>query len=216
MERHVAHMTPQQQYDRARQMTEKADRNGGDLPVELLKQSADAGYTPAIYALATWYLHGKGVKQNRKRAVELFKIAASKRNADAEYDLAVCHELGVGGLRKNARAALVLYRRAAADGCVQAFAEAARCYYYGLGAAPDPKKSFVWYRKAALRGDVEAQYTLGRAYEFGDGVEENARLAIRWYLKAAAQGDASARTAAEDLKAEACFKPSHSSASLAE
>ncbi len=99
-------MTGQQQYEEAEQLTRKADRMGGPLPVGLLQEAAAAGYAPAIYALANWHLHGKGVKKDYKKAVALLKQAATKKYAPAEYDLAVSYERGQG-INKNSKAALL-------------------------------------------------------------------------------------------------------------
>src|SRR6266446_4990272 len=112
-------MTGRQQYEEAERLTRQADRDGGRLPLELLQEAAGAGYTPAIYALATWYLYGKGVKKNYKKAVSLLKKAAAKKYAPAEYDLAVSYESGKG-VSKSLKEALIWYRRAANDGDRQA------------------------------------------------------------------------------------------------
>lgn len=121
-------MTPQAMYQKAERLVREADRNGGQLPVGLLEEASAAGYVPAIYALANWHLHGKGVKKNYRKAVALLKKAAAKRHAAAEYDLAVSFEQGKGGLPKNPKAALVWYRRAAHDGDRDAPSEVARYY----------------------------------------------------------------------------------------
>jgi len=134
--------------------------------------------------------------------VGLLKKAAAKKHPAAEYDLAVCHELGKGGLAKDPRAALIWYRRAANHGDRDAITEVARCYYHGIGTHKNLPKALQWYKKAAERGDAEAQYTLGRAYEFGEGVEANLEKATRWYGKAAAQGNRRAGRAVADLKAD--------------
>src|SRR5439155_20293085 len=114
------------QYQQAERLARDADRNGAPLPVTLLEQAAASGYPPALYALANWHLHGKGVKRDYKRAVGLLKKAAAKKHPAAEYDLAVCHELGKGGLAKDPRAALIWYRRAANHGDRDAITEVAR------------------------------------------------------------------------------------------
>src|SRR5205823_5164768 len=82
-------MTAQKQYEQAERLAREADRNGGPLPVALLQEAAAAKYPPAVYALANWHLHGKGVKRDYKKAVELLKMAAAKKHPAAEYDLAV-------------------------------------------------------------------------------------------------------------------------------
>lgn len=193
-------MTAQQQYETAERLARQADRNGGTLPVTLLQQAAEAGYAPAIYALANWHIHGKGVKKNHRKGVGLLKRAAAKKFPAAEYDLGFAYETGKGGLAKDQRAAMQWYRRAAHHGDLGGQTEAARCYFYGIGTPRNLAKAVRWYAAAARRGDADSQYALGRAYEFGDGIERNLRSALAWYRKAAAQGDDAARQAVTDLE----------------
>jgi hypothetical protein len=185
------------QYELALKTARKADRNGGDLPITLLRESASAGYPPALYALASWHLHGKGVRKDFKKAVALLKKAADKKYVPAEYDLAVSYELGQG-VRKNFKAALVYYRRAANDGDADAAAEVARCYFHGIGTIKNMSEAAVWYLKAAERGDAEAQYAIARAFELGEGVAQDMSSALAWYRRAAGQGN---RDAADAVRA---------------
>src|SRR5579872_6842397 len=118
-------MSGKEQYEEALLLAREADRNNGPLPVTLLQEAAKAAYTPAIYALANWYIHGKGVKKNFKKAVSLLKKAASDKYAPAEFDLAASYELGKG-VTKNLKAALIWYRRAANGGDLDGQRELAR------------------------------------------------------------------------------------------
>ena len=97
-------MGGRQQYEEALRLTRKAERAGGPLPVALLQEAAASGYAPALYALANWHLHGKGVKKDYKKAVSLLRKASHKNFAPAEYDLAVSYELGKGVKRSPRRA----------------------------------------------------------------------------------------------------------------
>lgn len=177
----------QRQYDEALRLARDADRTGDTLPVALLQKAATTGYPPAVYALANWHLHGKGVRRNYKKAVSLLTEAANKRYAPAEYDLAVAYELGKG-VAKSPRKAYRYYLQAAEDGSLEAQGEVARCCYYGLGTKKDLACAVQWYTKAADRGDPDAQFALGIAYEHGDGVEKNSDAANYWYKKAGRQG----------------------------
>jgi TPR repeat protein len=187
-------------YKRAEHLARQADKSGGPLPLTLLQKAASTGYPPAIYALGNWYLHGKGVRKDRKQAVRLLKKAAASKHPEAEYDLAVCYELGQGGLPKDPKAAFLWYRRAAEDGDVDAMTEVGRCYYHGLGSKKDFAKAIKWYGKAADRGASDAQYALGVAYEHGEGVEKNIRTAKEWYRQAAKRGDVEAAKALAELE----------------
>src|SRR4051794_37222733 len=97
-------MTGEKQYEEALRLARKADKSGGSLPVEILRQAADLNYPPAVYAWANWHLHGKGVSQDIKKAILLLKQAAECGYPAAEYDLAVSYATGQG-VRKNQKMA---------------------------------------------------------------------------------------------------------------
>lgn len=194
-------MSGQELYEQVERLARQADKSGGPLPVALLQKAASTGYPPAVYALANWHLHGKGVKKDRKQAVRLLKKAAAREYPAAEYDLAVSYELGKGGLPKDPKTAFVWYRRAANNGDRDAMTEVGRCYYHGIGTKKDLAKAVAWYSKAADLGDSDAKYALGVAYEYGEGVEKNLRTARQWYKEAAEQGDAEAAKALAELEA---------------
>ena len=194
-------MTGEQLYKDALRLARKADKSGGPLPVAILQGAADSGHPPAMYALANWHLHGKGVPKDPKTAVDLLRKAADVGFPPAEYDLAVCYETGEG-VRKNQKTAFAYYLKAANNGDGDAHAEVARCYFFGIGTTKNLAEAMKWYMKAADQGDVDAQYALGGAYERGVGVEQNIQEALRWYRTAAQNGDQEAKVAATELAAE--------------
>jgi len=121
-------MTGQELLERTLILARKAERTGGPYPLVELRQAAEKEYPPAVYALATWYLHGREVKKNHKRAATLLRKAADAGFPPAEYDLAVCYELG-SGVKKNLVKAFGYYLRAANNCDIDAQAEVARCFY---------------------------------------------------------------------------------------
>ncbi len=195
-------MTAEEQYHLAETLARKADKNGGPLPVQLLRESAMKGYAPALYALANWHIHGKGVRKNLKKAVELLKAAAAQKNPDAEYDLAFCYEVGEGGLAKDPTMAPFWYRRASTHGDIQSMTELGRCYYYGIGIKRSLVRSLAWHSKAALLGNTESQYVVGRAFELGEGRRKNLKSAFHWYRLAAEGGEKDAKKAIKELDLE--------------
>src|SRR5216683_1444473 len=124
-------MTAQQQYEEALHVARKAERDGGPWPLQMLQEAADAGHPPALYALATWYLHGRAVRKNFKKAVALLKKASTANIPAAQYDLGVSYELGKG-VAKSTKLAFRWYLRAARNGDPGGLTEVARCYYYGI------------------------------------------------------------------------------------
>lgn len=108
-----------------------------------LERASDLGNGKAIYALGTWYLHGRVYKKNLKKAIELLKIACDANVAAAHFDLAVCFEKGKG-IKKNFREAFLSYLKAFSLGDKDAAYEVGRCYYHGLGVKPDKEIARIW------------------------------------------------------------------------
>lgn len=72
---------------------------------ELLEESADLEFTHAQNALGSFLLNGShGYRQNRKKAVTLFELAASRNNGFAALNLGLCYFSGMG-VRSNQEAA---------------------------------------------------------------------------------------------------------------
>lgn len=88
------------------------------------------GNGKAEYALTTWYLYGKEVKKDLKKAVELLKKLADKNISEANFNLTVCFETGQG-IKQD----LVFkhYLKSALLGDKQSLYEVGRCYYHGIG-----------------------------------------------------------------------------------
>jgi TPR repeat protein len=148
-------MNAEQLFRKAERLARAAEKNGGPLPVDLLRQAAELNYAPAIYALASWHLHGKGVAKDVKKAVGLLKKAADQEFPPAEYDLAVSFELG-NGVSKSPAKAFSYYLRGAIHGDLDAQTEVARCFFHGIGVKPNRAEALKWYSTAAERGDEES------------------------------------------------------------
>jgi len=113
----------------------------------LLSKAVDAGDARALYAMATWYLHGTHVEKDIKKGTAMLKSAANANVADALFDLAVSYETGVGVVRSEKKAAQH-YLRAAFAGDVSAFRSVGRCLYYGIGFVKDRVQATIWLEKA--------------------------------------------------------------------
>jgi TPR repeat protein len=131
------------------QALDLATSPGADLEAvrPLLISAHEAGDARATYALATWYLHGRVVRKNMRKAVALLRQAARDNLPDALYDLAVCYENGEG-VRKSMRRAASLYLKAALSGDLPSVYEVGRCYYHGLGVTADKAMANVWLDRA--------------------------------------------------------------------
>lgn len=132
-----------------------------------------------------------------KTALLLYRKAAEKGNAMAQYELGEAHSI-----RKEWKEAMKWYRKAAEQGHAEAQYKLGYCYLNGNGVEQDRKEAVKWWRKAAEQGYAEAQFVIGVlytmdidnsfSYEFF-GVKHDYNEAIEWFLKAAEQGHAEAQ-----------------------
>jgi TPR repeat protein len=93
-----------------------------------LTKAAEEEEPEALYAIGTWYLHGRYVDKDAKKALSFLIKAAQLNHGSACYDLAVCYEKGVG-VRKNNAKAFKYYLEAALKGDKQSIYEVGRCYF---------------------------------------------------------------------------------------
>ncbi|HUL05441.1 MAG TPA: hypothetical protein VLV76_03850 [Candidatus Acidoferrum sp.] len=81
------------------------------------------------------------------------------------------------------------FRRAAAQGSVDAAYALARLHYEGFLVPRDTAEMRRMLKAAAWRGDARAQLTLGVVYEYGlDDIFADYTAALMWYERAARQG----------------------------
>ena len=118
---------------------------------ELLEKSAELNNYEALYAIGTWYLHGRFVKKNTFLAVKYFIKSLEGNNSSAYYDLALCYEKGEG-VKKNYKKAFECYLNAALLGDDQSLYEVGRCFYYGLGISKNKKIGSTWIKYAENKG----------------------------------------------------------------
>ncbi|MDR0869685.1 MAG: protein kinase [Planctomycetaceae bacterium] len=87
-------------------------------PAELteLTQSASRGGIEAVRRLGEVYYYGKGVKTNLDKALDCFKQGSELGDAASLYYLGRYYELGLGGIEKNKKEAISIYKKAEAKG----------------------------------------------------------------------------------------------------
>jgi TPR repeat protein len=87
------------EYQKALRLIKAGHPRGDPRSLSLLQTAVRFRYPPACYALATWYLHGTGVRKNYKTAFGLLRYAGRFGVRSAFYNLAVCYETGRGTKR---------------------------------------------------------------------------------------------------------------------
>jgi uncharacterized protein len=126
-----------------------------------------------------------------------YQALAEQGDANAQYELGVKLQYGD---QKDVAAALGWYRKAAAQGHVEAIESIGHCYYTGAGVKQDLAQAARWWRQAADKGNMTAQYWMGDFYDGGrGGLKEDPAEAVRWFRKAADQGDASSQYRLGDM-----------------
>ena len=130
------------------------------------------------------------------QAAHLLTPLANAGNPLAQYRLGMLYYLGQG-VPEDERQAVLLWKKAAAQGSTDAMYQLGSAFLFGTQAAkivPDPdREAASWYFQAASAGHAEAQYHLGLLFLAGKGVISSRPEAARWMRKAAAQGHAEAK-----------------------
>src|SRR5437016_2696359 len=112
-----------------------------------IKAKAEAGDAKAQYNLGLRYAEGGSEIETGK----WFRLAAEQGLAQAQCDLGVCYNKGVG-VAKDAVEAVRWYRQAANQGYAEAQFHLGVCYQNGQGVAKDVVEAVEWYRQAAEQG----------------------------------------------------------------
>jgi len=92
-------------------------------------------------------------------AVEQYRKAAEKGDAEAQYELGRCYLLSKG-VDQNFPEAVKWFRKAAEQGNVRAQYGLGACYFRGKGVPKDKTEAEKWFHKAAAQGHEKAKRIL--------------------------------------------------------
>jgi len=123
------------------------------------------------------------------RAAMEFTIDAKKGNSQAQVNLGLLYENGLG-VEHSPDAAFSWYEAAAQKGSVLGQINLAALYYEGAGTDQSYKSAAHWYLQAAKRGNSTAQYNLSVMFENRQGLELDLVQAWAW-RELAARNDTS-------------------------
>ncbi len=82
-----------------------------------------------------------------EEAVPLFEEAAAKGNSDAECELGVIYELGLG-VEIDFSKAFAWYKKSAEHGSCGGLYRYGRCFHKGIGTNVDLEEALHWYERA--------------------------------------------------------------------
>lgn len=158
----------------------------------LEKKAAD-GDAAAQIALGLAYDGGRGVEQDRRKAVEWFQKAAAQGSPEAQFNLGTMYARGTG-VKKDDAKAFSWFEKAAEQGFADAQFNLANMYKEGRGTEKNLSRAITWFDRAGIQGMTRAQYNLGYLYAAGgEGVPANSVKAYAWLSLAAADGDPAAK-----------------------
>lgn len=115
-----------------------ARRKDYQTAFELLQTADKKGDPEASYAIGTWYLFGRFVDKDLRKAASYFSKASKKGYKDAVFNLALCYEVGAG-VQKDLTKAFSYYYDAFTYGEQSAAYEVGRMLYYGIGVPKNRK-----------------------------------------------------------------------------
>ncbi|WP_139462257.1 SEL1-like repeat protein [Aeromonas veronii] len=152
-----------------------------------LQYAVSNGDASAMTALGMMYVRGMDIKQDYKKAIELFEKAAELKNSEAANNLGVIYERGYGvpidyaKARKN-------YQDAVDLKSIDALFNLGTLYLKGMGCQVDYNKAFELFQRAAEQGNKSAIHSVGLMYVNGFGVEKSYARAKNWFLQSADLG----------------------------
>ena len=165
--------------------------------VALAKPLAEKGDALALYILGFAHETGQGIEASQEKAVEYYRKAALKKNADSIYRLSSIL-MSSGEKDRVEEGRELLEKQAETDPAVAGRILGEAFLAGRLTGEPAPETGISWWKKAAEAGDVPSMFLLGRFYDgqFGHASLADPKLAIGYFLKAAEEGDSGAMVAA--------------------
>jgi len=118
---------------------------------KLWKRAVQLGSVHAMCSLGRSYDLGDGVKQDRKKSMQLYRLSADRGNARAQYNIA--YDLRVDGSFVEA---FSYFKRSADQGFTHAIYACAQCYLHGQGVAFDLEAATRLCERAAAEGSEHA------------------------------------------------------------
>ena len=168
---------------------EQPDQSQQSEPAKAVEELATRD---ALFAEGMRVLENGTTREDGVKAFKYLRQAASQGHTEAQYQLSVCYDRGIG-VRRNITEAAKWCQMAAFGGHAKAQSEIGYCYEYGQGVVRNIKEAVSWYEMASDQGNIEAKNNLAFCYQKGRGVHKDVKEAIRLYGEAAAGGHASAQ-----------------------
>ena len=105
------------------------------------------GNADGYWTLALAYHHGRGVKRDINKAIELYQQGALAGSDSCKHNLA-CEYMSGENIKKDQKKGFALIKEAAENGHGLAMRDLGRCYQFASGTPGNMKKAVEWYEKA--------------------------------------------------------------------
>lgn len=150
------------------------------MPIDELRQRAQAHEVPAMEELGRRLIAGTGVPRDRPTGVAWYQRAADAGSPTAEFNVGVMYDRGFV-VERDAERAVAWYRKAVAAGVAPAKHNLALMLREGRGAPQDGPKALELLHEAAHQGMTASMYALGDMYERGGAVLKDPAAALAWF-----------------------------------
>jgi len=107
-----------------------------------------------------YFVGSGGLERDRKEAFRLFSLAAQRDNPDAHDWLGYYYCYSFDAVEIDIDAALLHFRRSAAQGNAAGMRDLAQCYALGRGVERNLEKALKWYNRSSALHDEFAIRTL--------------------------------------------------------
>ncbi|UZO06781.1 uncharacterized protein OCT59_027090 [Rhizophagus irregularis] len=146
-------------------------------------------HSNSIVLLGDFNYLGIEINIDKKKAFELYQVAANSGSIIAQYNLGCCYLHGNGDY-KDYNKAFELFKKLAEREYSKGINYLGFCYRRGIGTDIDEKKAFELHHKATDLGNTIGINNLGHCYEEGIGTDIDGKKAFELYQKAADLGNA--------------------------
>ncbi|XP_034454815.1 death ligand signal enhancer [Hippoglossus hippoglossus] len=167
---------------------ESAKSGNYDQAFSCFLAAAEQGYNKAQFNVGVCYEKGRGVSQDKEKALYYYRQAAAGGHTQAQYRYAklLLTSRGHQG-SEELNTAIDLLEQAAGAGLTKA--QLCLASVYSQEPVRDESKSVQYLQMAAENGDDTALLFLGQCHESGFGVQQNLGAAIEFYKRAAQAGN---------------------------
>jgi TPR repeat protein len=164
-------------------------KKNGKLAWSYVKKAARYGHP---VALAECFQCGKCVREDKGRALQLYRESMERGHPIAIHNLAWSHQDG-NGVARNLSEAFNLYQKSSALGFSTSLNNLALLYQNGASGPRDPNEALRLLHLAVAQGSSSGFFNLAQTHHFGHGVEVNHTSALHYYRHAQMLGEALAQ-----------------------